>query len=253
MAKKKVTTKFEDYCKTNIVDEKLIIENTEFDFITGCKLLKLKYQSCPFKEFDSFWDDIPELTFKDIATMDNLEHRRIAMLCMGIDRLIKEVNPQMISKEVVKKKTTWVDDKGNLVTKKYNDTYELYEVQGKVFSKGIKETWRRDADNCYYIKMKDTSTDREYLIWVDVDGVYETNNPNERHYKSSSDLPITARKINPIQAIAWTIQTNVPKDNIEQIVRQGDCVMIKPIDASLKCPTRHLTENEYRQLLKAES
>jgi hypothetical protein len=62
-------------------------------------------------------------------------------------------------------------------------------------------------------------------------------------------------KVKAIQAIAWTIQTNIEKGNIEKIVRQGDCVLIKPKNSEL--PTldtpRHLTEEEYRKLMVAES
>ena len=94
--------------------------------------------------------------------------------------------------------------------------------------------------------MKDTSTDRNYFIWINPNSIYQTNN-NERY-------GYNIKKINAIQCIAWTIQTNVPIGNIEKILRQGDCILIKPkgnykpLDSA-----RHLTENEYRTLLVAES
>jgi hypothetical protein len=44
--------------------------------------------------------------------------------------------------------------------------------------------------------------------------------------------------------------------NIEKIIRQGDCILIKPKNIELvtdNSPVRHLTEEEYKYLLVAES
>jgi hypothetical protein len=66
-------------------------------------------------------------------------------------------------------------------------------------------------------------------------------------------------RVNSIQAIAWTITTDIPKGYIEKIIRQGDCVLIKPtndyfLDKNIdKDKTRHLTEEEYKTLLEVES
>jgi hypothetical protein len=224
---------------------KIVISNLEFDYNTGVRLLKLKYEDCPFKELEDVWEDVIPLSFKEIAEFKNLEHRRIGILCLGIDRLIKEVKPTLLNKKTIKKQTTWVDKDGSLKTKKFNDTYELYKVDGKQFSNGVQERWQSMAD-AYYVKCKDTSTDREYLIWVDLQNVYRTNNPGKWDFNES--------KVNAIQAVAWTIQTDVPVGNIEKIVRQGDCVLIKVEDKKFTGGSvRHLTEKEYCELLVAES
>jgi hypothetical protein len=223
---------------------KIVISNLEFDYNTGVRLLKLKYEDCPFKELEDVWEDIIPLSFKEIAEFKNLEHRRIGILCLGIDRLIKEVKPTLLNKKTIKKQTTWVDKDGSLKTKKFNDTYELYKVDGKQFSNGVVERWQNMAD-AYYVKCKDTSTDREYLIWVDLRDVYRTNNESRWDFDES--------KVNAIQAVAWTIQTDVPVGNIEKIVRQGDCVLIKVEGKKSTGSVRHLTEREYRNLLVAES
>jgi hypothetical protein len=99
------------------------------------------------------------------------------------------------------------------------------------------------------VKCKDTSTDREYFIWVDAQSVYRTNNPKQ-WLSSSSNF---SKEINPIQAIAWTIQTDIKEGGIEKIVRQGDCVLIKKKKNSERGSVRHLTEKEYLKLLVAES
>jgi len=222
----------------------IIINNMKFPYDLGCRLLKLKHQTCPFEQLADIWDDIVPLSFKEIAQLPNLEQRRVGVLCLGLERLINEVKPKLISKETLKKSTMWVNENGELVEKKFNDTYELYEVSGEYFNKGL-TGWQK-MDNSYFVKCKDTSTDRTYLLWVEPNSVYRTN--NERGW----DFEIN--KVNAIQAIAWTIQTNVPQGNIKKIVRQGDCILIKPKGKyePLSSP-RHLTEKEYTKLLVAES
>ena len=232
---------------------KILIQNTEFPFNEGCRLLKLKYDECP-KQFESvlgeMWNDIVPLTFKEISTkFKSIEQRRIGINCLGIERLVKEIKPTLISSKTLKKKTTWVTPKGEMITKEFDDTYELYKVDGKQWGVGVSNRgW--DTKDVHYVKFKDTSTDREYMIWVDVQSVYRTNDERkDRWYNSSDDF---GSKINPIQAIAWTIQTDVPKGDIKRIIRQGDCILIEPKSDKVES-VRHLTEEEYLELLVLES
>jgi hypothetical protein len=96
------------------------------------------------------------------------------------------------------------------------------------------------------VKCKDTSTDREYFIWVDLNSVYRTNNENSWNFEKT--------KVNAIQCVAWTIQTDIEEGNIEKIIRQGDCILIKPKSLTKGSGrVRHLTEKEYKELLVAES
>lgn len=221
--------------------KKIVIENYKFDFDLGCRLLKLKYgNDCPFPELEDFWNDIKPCSFQEIAQFENLEERRIGIFCLGTERLLKEVNPILLNKETITKETTWINSKGELETKSFNDTYELYEVSADYFNQNIKDSWR-SMSNCHFVKCKDTSTDREYMIWVDLDNVARANG-------------LRNSKITAIHAIAWTIQTNVETGNIEKILRQGDCIMVKVKDKSKPfVRTRHLTEEEYRTLIVAES
>lgn len=225
---------------------KIVIENTTFGFDIGCRLLKLKYKDCPFPNLEDMWAEIKPLTFKEIAKMDNLEHRRVGILCLGLERLQSEVNPELVSSKTLKKTTTFINREGELVTQKFSDTYELFKVKGETFGKN---GWGRTMDDCYFVKFKDTSTDREYMCWVDPLSVLRANTKNGyAHFDKPS-------QINPIQCIAWTFQTNVAEGNIEEIVRQGDCILIKPKDTKKKLldNPRHLTEKEYLTLLVAES
>jgi len=225
---------------------KLVISNVEFPFDLGCRVMKMKYTDCPMEQLSDFWEEIQPLTFKEIAQLSNLEQRRIAILHLGLEKIVADVNPKLLSKKTIKKTTTWVDTNGELVEHTFNDTYELYEVSGSYFSEGL--SGFRQMENAYYVRCKDTSTDREYLIWVDVKSVFSTN--NEDDWFRAEKL----KQVNAIQCIAWTIQTNVPMGKIEKIIRQGDCIMIKPKGKYKPLDSvRHLTENEYRELIVAES
>jgi len=224
---------------------KIIINNTQFSYDIGCRLLKLKHNECPMSELEDIWDDIVPMTFKEIAMFKNIEERRIAILCLGLERLISEVKPKLIDKKTIKKTTTWVGNDGELIETKFNDTYELYEVDGEYLNEGLDSKWNK-IENSYYVKLKDTSTDRNYFIWIEPRSVYRTN--------SDSSYGFEIEKINAIQCIAWTIQTNVPVGSIEKIIRQGDCVLIKPKGKYTPLLSeRHLTEKEYRKLIVAES
>jgi hypothetical protein len=228
---------------------KIVINNVGFDYNIGCRLLKTKNGDVPFKGLEDIWNDIEPMTFKEIAKeIDNIEQRRVAINCLGIDNLVKEVKSNLIDTKTIKKQTTWVDENGNLINKKFNDTYELYEVTEK--NLGIENSWRKDV-KVHYVKCKDTSTDREYLIWVNAQEVYRTNDTREnKWYSSGEDY---GKVINSIQAIAWTIQTDLKEGDIDKIVRQGDCIMIKKKSGVKGGTTRHLTEEEYRTLITAES
>jgi hypothetical protein len=228
---------------------KIVLENIKFDFDRGCKLLKLKHKDCPTNFADTYiaeiWNDIVPATFSEIAKYENMEERRVGVLCLGLDRLVKEVKPKLIDLQTLNKTTSWVNGKGEFETITYTDTYKLFKVEGEYFNEGVRNNWQK-ADDCYYVQFKDTSTDREYMLWVDVRSVYRTN--NENRWEFSVD------KVNAIDCIAWSIQTDISEGNIEKIVRQGDCIMIKPINAKKgRGNTRHLTSKEYRKLLVAES
>lgn len=226
----------------------IVINNVPIEFNLACRILKTKGGDCPFDELQDFWEEIVPLNFKDIAQIPNLEQRRVALLFLGIDRMIAEVKPELVSSKTISKQTTWVMESGELVEHTFDDTYELYKVNGSYFSEGV-EAWRKMSD-AYYVKCKDTSTDREYLIWVDVNSVWEVKCEND---KNLNRWQFDVRKIDAIDCIAWTIQTNIPQGNIEKIVRQGDCIMIKPKGKYDTIGERHLSSDEYLKLLVAES
>ena len=219
----------------------IVINNVVFPFNEGCRVLKLKGGECPFDELKDFWNDIEPMTFVDIAKMSNLEQRRIAIGYLGIDEVIRQVNPIEVDRQAIFKKTTWINEHGVKEEIDFKDVYELFKVSNNDL---IQENNRYAETFSHFVKCKDTSTDREYLIWVDLNSVRSTND------KSAWD---EEDKVTAIDSIAWTITTNVPKGNIEKIVRQGDCILVKPINKGNLCEPRHLTGEEYLELLELES
>jgi len=232
---------------------KLVLDNVTFDFDLGCKIARLKYgEVCPpqFSSLESFWGEIAFATFSDIAQLPNLEQRRIGIRALGLERLISQVNPTLLNSTTLKKSTTWVNENGSVETFEYNDTYELYEVKGDVFSQGLGR--HQQMNDCHYIKCKDTSTDREYLIWVDLRSVYETN--KDKFGGKWYDAEKHNKKITADMCVAWTITTNLTINDIEEIHRQGDCILIKPKEnATFLTSARHLTQKEYLELMVNES
>jgi hypothetical protein len=225
--------------------KEIVIDNQKFDFNTGVRLLKLKHKECPFEQLSDFWDEIVPLTFKEIAQFENLEKRRIGINHLGLERLIESVKPTLVESKTIRKFTSWIDTNGELVEHEYDDTYELYLVSKDYFNEGI-TGWNQMREDVYYVKCKDTSTDREYLIWIDADSVCTTN--------SGSRWDTSNEHLNAINAIAWTIQVDVAKGDIDKIIRQGDCILVKPKpDAEMLNSPRHLTGEEYLSLIVAES
>ena len=232
---------------------KIIIDNVPFEFDLACKVLKLKGGDSPFEELNSFWNEIVPIDFAEISLLPNLEQRRIAIKYLGIDDIVSQVNPQLISEETISKETTWINEAGFEETIKFDDTYRLFSVNENVLLKGKNEEVNKyNTSKQYFVKFKDTSTDREYMIWVDIASAYNTNH-NKQLNRWNTNKAFEEGNITAIDCIAWTIKTTLPTDNIKTIIRQGDCVLLKPISSELQVKERHLTSKEYRELLKFES
>jgi hypothetical protein len=232
---------------------KIIIQNQTFSYDTGCALLKMKYGDTPFPGLEDIWDDIQPITFIDIISrgdIQNVEQRRVAINCLGTEKFLQEVKSEIISSEFINKTTIWVNSKGESETKEFVDRYELHMISQRYWSID------GEGEDLYFVKCKDTSTDREYMLWVDPRSVCQTNNIwLGGFYDAVKDKKITA-----IDCIAWTIQVPVSVDKIEKIIRQGDCVLVKAKgrhklnrDSDGDVLWRSLTGKEYIQYLSAES
>jgi|GEM_PF-1238381 len=241
---------------------KAIIDKTEFPAEIGKRILKAKHGRCIVPALEKEWDAIPDLTFASIVKeLSDTDHRRIAFKYLGLQRMLAELKPKLVSTETLRKTALWVGPDGSLVRKDYDDTYELHRVDWCDLYIGVstdnmtRPMLRELQQDRHFVKFRDTSTGREYVIWVDIRSVL-ANNPDA--IGEGGVIPLIKRKmeplVNPIMAIAWTIRTDVETGGIQRIVRQGDCVLVRkrPGAAKLSQP-RHLTEQEYRTLLSDES
>lgn len=241
---------------------KAIIDKTEFPPEIGKRILKAKHGRCTIPSLESEWDAIPDLTFASIVKeISDTDHRRIAFKYLGLHRMLAELKPTLVKSETVRKTALWAEADGSLVRRDYDDTYELYRVDWCDLYIGVstddmgKERLRELQQDRHFVKFRDTSTGKEYVIWVDIREVL-SNNPDA--IGEGQRIPMLKRRIeemvNPIMAIAWTIRTDVEIGGIERIIRQGDCILIRKLpDAKRLDKPRHLTEKEYRLLLGDES
>lgn len=230
---------------------KIVIDNLEFNYNIGCSILKSKYKNeCPFDELDDIWNDIKPITLFEVLKLENVELRRTAMKYLDIDVYIKEKKVQLINKTTLNKKTKWIINEYE-IEHEYEDVYELYKIDSKYLNSDKPFNRWSSINNQYFLEFKDTSTERKYHLWVDIVEVFKTNNPNVYHTYDEKDI---LSNIDAIDCIAWTFQTNVPKENIEKIIRQGDAIMFKTKGKykPLKI-LRHLTKKEYIDLLELES
>ncbi len=228
---------------------KIVISNTKYDYNIGCRLLKSKYGNTPFKGLEDIWDEILPITFAEICvSIKNIEERRVAIGCLGMENIIKELNPTLINSETLNKKTSWINEEGRKIEMiNYDDTYELYKVNG--IDWGVNLDDKYGLSDLYYVKFKDTSTSREYMIWVDGNSVFSTNKEGYC-YTELGKLKYTTA----INSIAWSFMTILKKGDIEKIVRQGDCILFKKKKGAVELnQPRHLTGEEYRTLLESES
>lgn len=126
-------------------------------------------------EAEALWNDsnVKPWTAKEIFKLDNQEQKYLLFSMIGPDEIEKEMNPTLVdSQTLIKKQPRYtVEGKtGHKVTNKfknedlketfveYEDTYQLY-----YFDKSKLGT----ESNVYYVRCKDTSTERVYYIYVD--------------------------------------------------------------------------------------
>lgn len=229
----------------------IIIENAAFDINMGIRVAKAKAKSgpCPefLKNYIDMWDSVLTPTFADIAALENLESRRVAFKYFDMEELAARAGATPVRSETIKKSTQWVTETGELETVEFDDTYELWRIPRENLLRSDAPVSR--GMDFFFVRMKDTSTDRKYMIWVDIKAVIQ-----ESSTKRYDDLDKALDEVSPIAAIAWTMRTTIPLGCIDSIVRQGDCILVKPNeDFKHERPERPLTEHEYRTLVRYES
>jgi hypothetical protein len=208
------------------------IKDFKKDVITHNALLELG----AFVE--EMWDEIIPVTVQEALKQPNIEIRRIMFDCIGVSKLFKTLDPELLDKQVISKERIRWNEKYDPYTHRFEDVYELYKIEGYKLFKGTNES--RTPDPVFAVRCWCTTTHREYWIYVPHRAAYE--------YK-----PIGSPCWQPdaIKAIAWTIRINI--SHPKRIFRQGDIIVVQETAASRVVRPYHLTGNQYLELMYSET
>jgi hypothetical protein len=227
---------------------------TDFKLTEALQLWKAKYPefidfekdviSHPaLKEFGEFvqemWDSITAVTVQDALSQENSERRRVYFDCIGVQKIFTELEPKLLDRQVIKKNRMSWSEENVPAPNIFEDVYELYQIDGdKMFTQ---DRWGRDPNPVFAVRCWCTTTNREYWLYVPMEAALGV-----------SWLGGT-KNINPdaIRAIAWTIRIDVR--NPEMIYRQGDIIVVKVPENVDVCSERHITKDEYLNLMYSES
>lgn len=249
--------------QSSYANYKYTVNNQDgFDLTTALRLWKTKYQDDirdfhkdvithdQLQDFGSFvqecWDTIEPVTVDEALKVENTEERRTYFDAIGIEKLFKGLEPKLLDKQVLKKSRTRWDDEFEEYTHKFEDVYELYEIDGKKLYD--KDRWGNEPRPIYAVRCWCTTTNREYWLYV----------PREAALGSNSwNLDDKRNKADAIRAIAWTVRIDVPEENVEKIYRQGDIIVAKMKDSAKATETTfnpyHLSKEQYLSLMYSET
>lgn len=198
----------------------------------------------------SVWDTIIPVTVDEAFKETNLERRRVFFDCIGIRRIFSELNPEMLDRQVITKKRTKWDEDNNQEEYIFEDVYELYKIPVQKINPdnidadvSVSWTTRRlfKDDDIYAVRCWCTTTNREYWIYVPKMAC----DPSFVNHRGNTFKP------DAISAIAWTIRINIDKP--ERIYRQGDIIVVKVGEESKRTWPRHLTKDQYLELMYSET
>lgn len=181
------------------------------------------------------WGNYDKLNVADAFSVENIEQRRVIFNTIGVENIMRDIDPEVIDKQTITRSNTVFDYDGNSKVETLEDIYTLYKIEAsKLFDVSKLPTWRRTND-IFVVKCKDASTEREYWIYV----------PNQ-----------AAENKDAIEAIAWTYSL---KNEVytEEIYRQGEVIISKHGNGKAPkvgwMPNYHMTKEEYLTKIKAQS
>jgi hypothetical protein len=200
----------------------------------------------PFSEFvKDVWDDIIPITAQEAFAQKNSETRRIYFDCLGVEKLFNSLSPDLLDRQVIKKKRRRWDDKNDPYDYEFEDVYELYGIKAeKLFPTVDQRSWRRNSTIFTAVRCWCTTTNREYWIYV----------PEEAALKDGINAWANRedKKYDAIKAIAWTIRIDITEP--ERIYRQGDIIIAKESEKSKKLDTPyHISKDQYLKCVYSET
>jgi hypothetical protein len=192
-----------------------------------------------FRDFVEFaWHDISPVTVQEALQQTNAEDRRTYFDAIGVEKLFKELQPELKDKQTIKKKRTRWDDNNDPYEYEFEDVYELYEMPGEKLFQANR--WGQSPDPVFAVRCWCTTTNREYWLYV------------PREAATGQRWSGDNANYDAIRAIAWTIRIDV--DMPERIYRQGDIIVVKKGEKTTdNQPARHLTKEQYLQLMYSET
>ena len=244
---------------SSLKDHKYVVDRVNnFTFDEACKAWKTKYQD--YSDFqkevithDSYnelaktlydiWGTITPISVTEALQESNIEKRRVYFNCIGVSNLFKQLEAELLDKQVIEKERTRWDLDNQPYLHKFSDVYELYRIPAQKLYGGGQDRWGRtrleDSNDAYAVRCWCTTTNREYWLYVPREAALGTR------WKSNDDKP------DAIRAIAWTIRLD--QNNIEKIYRQGDIIVAKTSPDSRQVNPYHLDKDQYLNLMYSET
>src|SRR5690606_27261595 len=111
------------------------------------------------------WETVTPITVSEALKEPALERRRVMFDCIGVAKLFKELDPLLLDKQTIHKVRTRWNEKNEPYKHQFDDTYELYQLDGsKLFPTESNNTMR--TSNGYAVRCWCTTTSREYWMYV---------------------------------------------------------------------------------------
>jgi hypothetical protein len=216
---------------------------TQYDGIPGFKRGEIIH---PFLEgmgdyVAEKWDTIEPITAAEAFAVKNVELRRAYFTALGPRRIMEQVKPTLRNTQTISKTRTRWDKKNKPYESKFEDTYNLYEIDPAKLFEGEQRVNRMAP--IFTVQCKCTTTGREYWLYVSPEGAIGQQWTNG----------IDAKKLNydAIRAIAWTIQLNITHP--KRLFRQGDIIVAEWSDLSQRCDLYHIDAATYLKLMYSET
>ena len=226
-----------------------------FDLSTALRLWKTKYADDyrdfqkdvitneSLNDFDQFvqecWNKIKPVTVEEALKVNNTEERRVYFDAIGIQKLFQSLKPELLDRQVIKKKRTKWDDNNDPMEYEFEDVYELYKIEGEKLYE--KDRFGNPPQPVFAVRCWCTTTNREYWLYV----------PREAALGSQWWSNKNEHKPDAIRAIAWTIRIDI--EDPERIYRQGDIIVVKSKKDSRKSFNYHLDKDQYLSLMYSET
>src|SRR5690606_583755 len=80
---------------------------------------------------EEVWDTIEPVSVTEALREQNLEKRRVMFDCIGVARLFGALDPELLDRQTLTKERTRWDTDNKPYVHRFEDTYELYRIDGK--------------------------------------------------------------------------------------------------------------------------